>query len=280
MGNVFSTDPTIVTAARDIGLAEQRGAGSAWSAPAQPAVALGPELAVSAAIPVEGEALDLVGILSAVQETAYLWDIATDAISWEHNAAPGARRARSPTKSQTGPGVPVPDRARTHRAPPRRDRRRQSRQHDHRHRLSRAIPLHCRAAGAATPRCGSKIMAAGGPAPTASPRARAASSASSTSAIRKSSGCSIRSDHDELTGQLNRIRLSEALDAIVQRVAAHAPAVRVPDGRRQQSRADQRDLRLRHRRRGARRRRQHDQGASCAAAIRSAATRRTSSASS
>lgn len=35
----------------------------------------------------DGEALDLVGILSAVQETAYLWDISSDRIEWESNAA-------------------------------------------------------------------------------------------------------------------------------------------------------------------------------------------------
>ncbi|MDX2155936.1 MAG: EAL domain-containing protein [Hyphomicrobiaceae bacterium] len=38
-------------------------------------------------IPVESRALDLVGILSSVQETAYLWDLTTDRIDWESNAA-------------------------------------------------------------------------------------------------------------------------------------------------------------------------------------------------
>ncbi|MGE0766939.1 MAG: putative bifunctional diguanylate cyclase/phosphodiesterase [Hyphomicrobiaceae bacterium] len=33
------------------------------------------------------DAFDLVGILSSVQETAYLWDIASDRIEWESNAA-------------------------------------------------------------------------------------------------------------------------------------------------------------------------------------------------
>ena len=37
--------------------------------------------------PVEGEAFDLVGILSGVDETAYLWDLQSDQISWESNAA-------------------------------------------------------------------------------------------------------------------------------------------------------------------------------------------------
>ena len=36
---------------------------------------------------VEGEAFDLVGILSGVDETAYLWDLQTDQISWESNAS-------------------------------------------------------------------------------------------------------------------------------------------------------------------------------------------------
>lgn len=35
---------------------------------------------------VESEALDLVGILSSVEETAYIWDIASDQIEWESNA--------------------------------------------------------------------------------------------------------------------------------------------------------------------------------------------------
>ncbi|MFN0217186.1 MAG: EAL domain-containing protein [Hyphomicrobium sp.] len=34
----------------------------------------------------ESEGLDLVGILSAVEETAYVWDITTDRIDWESNA--------------------------------------------------------------------------------------------------------------------------------------------------------------------------------------------------
>ena len=32
---------------------------------------------------IEGEALDLVGILSAAQETAYVWDLASDRMEWE-----------------------------------------------------------------------------------------------------------------------------------------------------------------------------------------------------
>ncbi len=35
---------------------------------------------------IEAEGLDLVGILSAIDETAYVWDLATDRIDWESNA--------------------------------------------------------------------------------------------------------------------------------------------------------------------------------------------------
>ncbi len=37
-------------------------------------------------LPLEGDTFDLVGILSAVEETAYIWDIKTDKIDWETNA--------------------------------------------------------------------------------------------------------------------------------------------------------------------------------------------------
>jgi len=48
---------------------------------------VGPPMAGLAVPPVESEALDLVGILSSDDETAYIWDLATDRIEWEPNAA-------------------------------------------------------------------------------------------------------------------------------------------------------------------------------------------------
>ena len=42
-------------------------------------------LAITPAIPVEPQ-FDLVGILSAVEETAYIWDIVSDKMEWESNA--------------------------------------------------------------------------------------------------------------------------------------------------------------------------------------------------
>ncbi len=35
----------------------------------------------------ETEGLDLVGILSSIEETAYVWDLVTGRIDWESNAA-------------------------------------------------------------------------------------------------------------------------------------------------------------------------------------------------
>ena len=50
-----------------------------------------------APVAVEGEAFDLVGILSGADETAYLWDVQTDLISWESNAVKvlGVRNAHA-----------------------------------------------------------------------------------------------------------------------------------------------------------------------------------------
>ncbi len=60
--------------------------------------------AVAAAdVPVEGCAFDLVGILSTVQETAYLWDIASDRIEWESNAT-SVLGVRSLDEISTGAG--------------------------------------------------------------------------------------------------------------------------------------------------------------------------------
>ena len=43
----------------------------------------------------ETDGLDLVGILSSIEETAYVWDLATGRIEWESNARGRSRRQRS-----------------------------------------------------------------------------------------------------------------------------------------------------------------------------------------
>jgi diguanylate cyclase (GGDEF)-like protein len=50
------------------------------------ALAAASDAKTAQAIVVEGEAFDLIGILSGLDETAYLWDLQSDQISWESNA--------------------------------------------------------------------------------------------------------------------------------------------------------------------------------------------------
>ena len=44
---------------------------------------------------IEPDSHDLVGILSAVEETAYTWDLVTDKIEWETNVAGVLQLARN-----------------------------------------------------------------------------------------------------------------------------------------------------------------------------------------
>ena len=76
---VASSDDTATAGRRDLVSDDPGRETSAEMVPAEPTGA--------DRLPVESCALDLVGILSAVQETAYLWDIATDRMEWESNAA-------------------------------------------------------------------------------------------------------------------------------------------------------------------------------------------------
>ncbi len=82
--------------------------GDVWSEPVveNPVARRMPDLtAVSdqagVTIPVESDLFDLVGILSAVEETAYTWDIASDRIAWESNA-PQVLGVRSLADVQSG----------------------------------------------------------------------------------------------------------------------------------------------------------------------------------
>ncbi len=56
---------------------------------------------VAAVVTIAGEAFDLVGILSGMDETAYLWDLQSDQISWEANAVK-VLGVRSPREIETG----------------------------------------------------------------------------------------------------------------------------------------------------------------------------------
>jgi diguanylate cyclase (GGDEF)-like protein len=178
--------------------------------------------APGAEVAVESDTLDLVGILSAVQETAYLWDIVSDQISWEHNAAQvlgvstladiatgqafqqliapehGNRRLADilqSTSETVATGAPY--RVQYRFAPG-------GRRSDHVLWLEDHGRTWCGADG--------KPIRARGVIRVINDR------------YQEEQRLLYRSDHDELTGQLNRIRLTEALDTIVQR----ATRARVP----------------------------------------------------
>jgi diguanylate cyclase (GGDEF)-like protein len=169
------------------------------------------------AVLVEGEALDLVGLLSAVQETAYLWDITTDTIAWEHNAAQvlGVQRQDEIATGQAFQFLIAPE-----------------------HVARRHGEIAGAKADTATTGTTFRVQyrfSPGGrrsdtsiwledhgrwwPGPDGRPiRARGVIRVINDR-YQEEQRLLFRSDHDELTGQLNRIRLSEALEATVQRAA-------------------------------------------------------------
>ncbi len=171
------------------------------------------------AVAVEGEAFDLVGILSEAAETAYLWDIQSDQISWESNARSvlGVRHGRD---------------------------------------IETGLEFRFRIASEHIRRRDDAILGAGGPQNECSPstglpyrvqfrfipggrrgdasiwledrgrlwtdangrplRARGMIRIVDTNSEAEARN-SKQNDHDELTGQLNRVRLTQALTAVVSR---------------------------------------------------------------
>lgn len=166
-------------------------------------------------VPVEGEALDLVGILSAVQETAYLWDISSDNVSWEHNATEvlGVSRLEDIATGQAFQFLVAPEHvARRHAeiAGAKADRTTTGTTFRVQYRFSPGgrrsdASIWIEDHGRWWPGPDGKPVRARGVIRVINDR------------YQEEQRLLFRSDHDELTGQLNRIRLSEALEAIVQR---------------------------------------------------------------
>lgn len=166
-------------------------------------------------LPIVAEAFDLVGILSAVDETAYNWNIETDGIEWEQNAG-DVLGVSNPTLISTGRGfqsLVVPEHiTRRHDAIVARDQgdavngapfRVQYRFIPGGQRTAKTIWLEDHG------RCwfdetGKAVRARG-----------------VVRIINDSYWDEQRllnsNDHDELTGQLNRVRLNDALAAVIQR---------------------------------------------------------------
>lgn len=167
-------------------------------------------------IPVESHALDLIGILSAVQETAYLWDMTSDRMEWENNASEVL--GVDPAAIATGTDfhfLVAPEhiqRRQTSVTGGAADLSRPQVGHPYRVQF-RFTPLGRRNESSLWledhGRCwfdanGNPIKARG--------IIRVI-----TERYEEEQKLLYRSDHDELTGQLNRIRLTEALGAVVTR---------------------------------------------------------------
>jgi diguanylate cyclase (GGDEF)-like protein len=166
-------------------------------------------------IAVEGEALDLVGILSAAQETAYLWDIASDNISWEQNATQvlGVRQLADIATGQAFQFLLAPEhvaRRNAEIAGAKADSTTTGTAYRVQYRFvpegrRSDISLWLEDHGRWWPGPDGRPIRARGVIRVINER------------YQEEQRLLYRSDHDELTGQLNRIRLSEALDATVQR---------------------------------------------------------------
>jgi diguanylate cyclase (GGDEF)-like protein len=166
-------------------------------------------------IPVEGRALDLVGILSSVQETAYLWDMATDRIEWESNAAEvlGVRSVAAISTSADYHLLVATEHV------PRRQQAIAGRTPD-----AGGKGAHYRVQYRFTPQGrrsdaslwledhGRCWFDAGGTPVRARGIVRVINER-----YQEEQRLLYRSDHDELTGQLNRIRLTDALGAVATR---------------------------------------------------------------
>ena len=129
----------------------------------------------------------------------------------------------------------------------------------------------CRPAATARPSCGSRIPAAGSPAPTARPARAHGVVRVVNERHEHEQRLAYLSRFDGLTGEMNRSAPDRNPAARARRGGQVPRLVRLPAGRGRQSRAHQRGLRLRRRRRGDRVGRQAHPRQACAAATCSAA---------
>ena len=163
----------------------------------------------------ESEGLDLVGILSAIEETAYVWDMASDRIDWESNAAEilGLKDA---TQIASGSAYQILI------SPEHLSRRSEVFVAPVTGEIARGVPYRVQYRFQPGGRNSSTTIwiedhgrwwpgADGRPA-----RARGVLRVINDRYLEEQR-LLYRSDHDELTGQLNRIRLTEALSACLQR---------------------------------------------------------------
>ncbi len=164
---------------------------------------------------IEGEALNLVGVFTTLDESAYAWDLMSDRIEWERNAAAVLGTANMADLS-SGANF------HQHIAPEHLSRRLTAIVEAHSGERLRGVPYRIhykfRPAGMRGPRfVWLEDSGRWWPGPDGRPkRARGVIRVINENYIAEQSRLH-RNDYDELTGQLNRIRLTEALETVIAR---------------------------------------------------------------
>jgi diguanylate cyclase (GGDEF)-like protein len=162
----------------------------------------------------ETEGFDLVGVLSSIDETAYIWDLATDRIEWESNAI-AVLGVDDISQIQTGAGFDrfiAPEHAHI-RMSAFNGRSPKTQVTGTSYRMQyrilpqgqRGIPVWIEDHGRWWPDADGRPQ-----------RARGVLRVVADS-IMEEQRLLYRNDHDELTGQLNRARLTEALNSVIAR---------------------------------------------------------------
>lgn len=166
-----------------------------------------------------GEAFDLVGILSSIEETAYRWDLKSDRMTWERNAR-HVLGVGDETQLASGRGFNFLI------APEHYQRRLDALSRESGEDLGQGVPFRIQYRFGASGRREQSQMVwledhgrwwadeNGNPA-----RVRGVIRVIDDR-YREEQRLLYRSDHDELTGQLNRVRLTEALGAVISRTEA------------------------------------------------------------
>jgi diguanylate cyclase (GGDEF)-like protein len=164
---------------------------------------------------IESEALDLVGILSLVDETAYKWDITTDRMEWESNARE-VLGVRTPADIATGAAFQFLI------SPEHLTRRHETIVGSSSPGNSRGQPYRVQYSFMPGGRRSDKCVwledhGRWWPGPDGRPNFARGVVRVINDRYQEEQRLLYRSDHDELTGQLNRIRLTEAIDGVLQR---------------------------------------------------------------
>jgi diguanylate cyclase (GGDEF)-like protein len=163
----------------------------------------------------ESEGLDLVGILSAIEETAYIWDIVSDRIEWESNAAL-ILGVTDPDQIASGAAFQLLISA-EHLA-----RRTEAFEVPNTGETARGVPYRVQyrfqpAGRRSTTTIWIEDHGRWWPGADGRPKRARGVLRVINDRYLEEQRLLYRSDHDELTGQLNRIRLTEALSACLQR---------------------------------------------------------------